>query len=133
MIDDGARFGVKPSPFERELDYSTLSAHSLSPWLSQPVSRQKIKFKQKEKIQTDTSVNFVKLNLKMASLILGAKKFPGIRGVHKSGGHSVPPKNSITFELSRKSPRCAHCLKFLAEDPTAKIGEDEVEKLYSCS
>ena len=72
-------------------------------------------------------MNFVKLNLKMASSILGAKKFPGIRGVRKSGDSTlVRPKNSIKFGLSRKSPRCAQCLKFQAEVPAgAKIGEDE--------
>ena len=85
--------------------------------------------------QPENSVNFVKLawklNLKMASSILVAKKFPGIRGVRKSGDSSAMSKNSIKFGLSRKSPRCAQCLKFQAEDP-ARIGEDEFEKLYSC-
>ena len=71
-------------------------------------------------------MNFVKLNLKMASSILGAKKFPGIRRVRKSGDSAAMPKNSIKFGLSRKSPRCAQCLKFQAEVPAgAKIGEDE--------
>ena len=34
--------------------------------------------------------------------------------------------------MTRISPRCTQCLKFQADDPS-KIGEDEVEKLLSCS
>ena len=34
--------------------------------------------------------------------------------------------------MTRKSPRCAQCLKFKAEDPS-KIGEDEFGKLLRCS
>ena len=67
----------------------------------------------------------------MASSLLAAKSFPGIR-VCKPGDPKMS-KNSVNFGLTRKSPRCAQCLKFQADDPS-KIGEDEVEeKLKSCS
>ena len=67
----------------------------------------------------------------MATSLLAAKSFPGIR-VCKPGDPKTP-KKSINFGLTRKSPRCTQCLKFQADDPS-KIGEDEVgEKLKSCS
>ena len=65
----------------------------------------------------------------MATSLLAAKSFPGIRACKP--GDPKTPKNSITFGLTRKSPRCAQCLKFQADDPS-KIGEDEVEKLQCC-
>ena len=61
----------------------------------------------------------------MARSILGIKKFPGLSKYPES-----PPVTK--FGLTRKSPRCAQCLKFKAEDPS-KIGEDEFGKLLRCS
>ena len=61
----------------------------------------------------------------MASSISGIKKFPGLS--------QCPKGLSVTkFGLTRKSPRCAQCLKFKADDP-AKFGEDEFGELLRCS
>ena len=62
---------------------------------------------------------------KMARSISGIKKFPGLSKCPKG-----PPVTKFGF--TRKSPRCAQCLKFQADDPS-KIGEDEFEKLLRCS
>ena len=78
----------------------------------------------------------------MASSILRAKKVPGI-GIRKTEEQEDASekraydcadkgKNPINFGLPRKSPRCAQCLKFKADDPS-KVAEDEVEKLVKCS
>ena len=67
----------------------------------------------------------------MATSLLAAKSFPGIR-VYTPGDPKMP-KNPINFGLTRKSPRCAQCLKFQANDPS-KVREDEVKgKLQRCS
>ena len=66
----------------------------------------------------------------MATSLLAAKSFPGIR-VCKPGDPKTL-KKSINFGLTRKSPRCAQCLKFKADDPS-KIGEHEFGKLLRCS
>ena len=44
----------------------------------------------------------------------------------------LPKKEPIgdNFGLSRKSPRCAQCLKFNADDPS-KVGDDEVKKPFA--
>ena len=44
----------------------------------------------------------------------------------------LPKKEPIrdNFGLSRKSPRCAQCLKFKADDPS-KVGDDEVKKPFA--
>ena len=61
----------------------------------------------------------------MASSISGIKKFSGLS--------QCPKGLSVTkFGLTRKSPRCAQCLKFKADDP-AKFGEDEFGELLCCS
>ena len=61
----------------------------------------------------------------MARSISGLKKFPGLS--------KHPDGPSVTkFGLTRRSPRCAQCLKFKADDPS-KIGEDEFGKLLRCS
>ena len=52
----------------------------------------------------------------MATSLLAAKSFPGIR-VYTPGDPKMP-KNPINFGLTRKSPRCAQCLKFQANDPS---------------
>ena len=62
----------------------------------------------------------------MARSISGLKKFPGL-SKHSDDGPQV-----TKFGFTRKSPRCAQCLKFKAEDPS-KIGADEFEKLLRCS
>ena len=54
--------------------------------------------------------------IKMATSLLAAKSFPGIR-VCKPGDPKTP-KKSINFGLTRKSPRCAQCLKFQTDDPS---------------
>ena len=51
----------------------------------------------------------------MARLISQMKKFPGLSQYSKG-----PPVTK--FGLTRKSPRCAQCLKFKADDPS-KIGK----------
>ena len=67
----------------------------------------------------------------MATSLLAAKSFPGIR-VYTPGDPKMS-KNPINFGLTRKSPRCAQCLKFQANSPS-KVGEDEVKgKLQRCS
>ena len=67
----------------------------------------------------------------MATSLLAAKSFTGIR-VYTPGDPKMP-KNPINFGLTRKSPRCAQCLKFQANDPS-KVEEDEVKgKLQRCS
>ena len=67
----------------------------------------------------------------MTTSLLAAKSFPGIR-VYTPGDPKMP-KNPINFGLTRKSPRCAQCLKFQANDPS-KVREDEVKgKLQRCS
>ena len=70
----------------------------------------------------------------MASTILKTKSFPGLVMMRKSGkGDSdIMVKNSNRFGLTKKSPRCAQCLKFQADDPP-NVEEDEIEKLFSCS
>ena len=69
----------------------------------------------------------------MACSIIKAKTFPGIRSARRSGDSATTTtKNMTNFGLSRKSPRCSHCLKFQADDPS-KVGEDEVGKLFNCS
>ena len=69
----------------------------------------------------------------MACSIIKAKTFPGIRSARRSGDSATTTtKNMTNFGLSRKSPRCAHCLKFQADDPS-KVGEDEIGKLFTCS
>ena len=61
----------------------------------------------------------------MASSMSEIKKFPGLS--------QCPKGLSVTkFGLTRKSPRCAQCLKFKADDP-AKFGEDEFGELLCCS
>ena len=60
----------------------------------------------------------------MARSISGTKKFPGL--CRRPDG---PPVTK--FGLTRKSPRCAQCLKFKADDPS-NIGEDEVKDLKRC-
>ena len=67
----------------------------------------------------------VNFKTKMARSISGIKKFPGL-SKHPNG----PPVTK--FGLTRKSPRCAQCLKIKADDPS-KIGEDEFGKLLRCS
>ena len=62
----------------------------------------------------------------MARSISGLKKFPGL-SKHSDDGPQV-----TKFGFTRKSPRCAQCLKFKAEDPS-KIGADEFAKLLRCS
>ena len=62
----------------------------------------------------------------MARSISGLKKFPGL-SKHSDDGPQV-----TKFGFTRRSPRCAQCLKFKAEDPS-KIGADEFEKLLRCS
>ena len=49
------------------------------------------------------------------------KKFPGLSQYPKG-----PPVTKFGF--TRKSTRCAQCLKFKADDP-AKFGEDEFGEL----
>ena len=61
----------------------------------------------------------------MASSISGIKKFPGLSKCPKG-----PPVTKFGF--TRKSSRCAQCLKFQADDPS-KIGKDEFGKLLRCS
>ena len=72
----------------------------------------------------------VSKGLIMASSRLGAKKFSGIR--KQTPEEFVDSISTNKFGLTRKSRRCAQCLKFQAEDPS-KIGEDEFEKLFCCS
>ena len=62
----------------------------------------------------------------MARSISGLKKFPGL-SKHSDDGPQV-----TKFGFTRRSPRCAQCLKFKAEDPS-KIGADEFAKLLRCS
>ena len=61
---------------------------------------------------------------KMARSISGIKKFPGLSKCPKG-----PPVTKFGF--TRKSPRCAQCLKFQADDPS-KIGEDEFGEIPLC-
>ena len=63
----------------------------------------------------------------MARSISGIKKFPGLSKCSDDLHVSV-----TKFGLTRKSPRCAQCLKFKSDDPS-KIGEDEFGKLLRCS
>ena len=69
------------------------------------------------------------LKIKMSTPLLAAKSFPGLR-IGKPEDPKTP-KNPINFGLTRKSPRCAQCLKFQADDPS-NIGEDEVKDLQCC-
>ena len=61
----------------------------------------------------------------MAKSIPASKKFPGICS------RTSMEDYSCKFGLPRRT-RCAHCLKFRAEDPS-KIGDDEFGKLLRCS
>ena len=69
------------------------------------------------------------LKIKMSTPLVAAKSFPGLR-IGKPEDPKTP-KNPINFGLTRKSPRCAQCLKFQADDPS-NIGEDEVKDLKRC-
>ena len=67
----------------------------------------------------------------MASSTSRAKKVP-IRKAQAGIWKMLPKKEPIrdNFGLSRKSPRCAQCLKFKADDPS-KVGDDEVKKPFA--